>query len=95
VLDAKYKSIDEGLMYHPDAYQMLAYCTAYGLPRGYLVYARDSGAESRTHTVRRSGQEIVVFAVDVEKEPEELLADVRALADRVALDALVVAPRAA
>lgn len=95
VLDAKYKAIDEGLMYHPDAYQMLAYCTAYGLPRGYLVYARDSGAESRTHTVRHSGQEIVVSALDVEKEPEDLLADVRALSDRVALDAFVVAPRAA
>lgn len=84
ILDAKYKAIDDGIMRHPDAYQMLAYCTAYGLPRGYLVYARDSGQESRTHRIRNANCEIVVAAVDVEKEPEEILAQMQALADSVA-----------
>ena len=85
VIDAKYKAIDEGVMRHPDAYQMLAYCIAYGLPRGYLVYARDTGEESRTHRVRHSGHEIVVTTIDVEKEPEDLLADVAAVAREIAL----------
>jgi len=84
VLDAKYKEIDLGVMRHPDAYQMLAYCTAYGLPRGYLVYAKDSGAEPRMHMIRNSGHEIEVVTLDVEKEPEDLLSDVNALAERVA-----------
>lgn len=84
VLDAKYKAIDEGVMRHPDAYQMLAYCTAYGLSRGYLVYARDSGAEPRVHRVRNSDCEIVVATLDVELEPSELLVAVDQLAARVA-----------
>jgi 5-methylcytosine-specific restriction enzyme subunit McrC len=84
VLDAKYKAIDDGEMRHDDAYQMLAYCTAYGLDRGYLVYAKDSGAEPRTHVVRNSEQRIVVRALDVELEPEALLADVQRFADEVA-----------
>ena len=88
VLDAKYKAIDDGLLRHDDAYQMLAYCTAYGLDRGYLVYAKDSGAEPRTHIVRNSEHRIVVRALDVELEPEALLTEVQLLADEVAHAAL-------
>ena len=84
VLDAKYKAIEDGVMRHADAYQMLAYCIAYSLPRGFLVYAKDSGAESRIHTVRHSGHRIIVSAIDVGKEPEDLLQEVRALAAVVA-----------
>lgn len=84
LLDAKYKAIDDGLLRHDDAYQMLAYCTAYGLNLGYLVYAKDSGEEPRTHIVRNGGQEIVVRALDVELEPEEVLGQVRGLAQEVA-----------
>jgi 5-methylcytosine-specific restriction enzyme subunit McrC len=84
VLDAKYKPILEGVMRNGDAYQMLAYMTAYRLPRGYLVYARDSGAEPRVHTIRNTGQEVVVTTLDVGKEPAELIADVRHLASVVA-----------
>ena len=69
-----------------DAYQMLAYCTAYGLRRGYLVYAHDSGEQARTHRVRHSGHEIIVATLDVGKQPADLLADVAALADRVVSD---------
>jgi 5-methylcytosine-specific restriction enzyme subunit McrC len=83
VLDAKYKAIDDGLLRHDDAYQMLAYCTAYGLDRGYLIYARDSGAEPAAHVVRNAKTEIVVVLLDVEQEPEVLLQQVQALADRV------------
>jgi 5-methylcytosine-specific restriction enzyme subunit McrC len=84
VLDAKYKAIDDGLLRHDDAYQMLAYCTAYGLDRGYLIYAKDSGTEPRTHVVRNSQHRIVVRALDVELEPEDLLRQVERLADEVA-----------
>jgi 5-methylcytosine-specific restriction enzyme subunit McrC len=91
ILDAKYKAIGDGVMRHDDAYQMLAYCTAYDLPRGYLVYARDSGEEWRTHTVRNAGCEIVVAAVDVENEPEYVLAEIDVLADEVALGAAQLA----
>jgi len=84
ILDAKYKAIDEGLMKHPDAYQMLAYCSAYGLPRGYLIYAKDSGAQAVEHKVRNANVEIIVETLDVGKEPEELLAQVEQLAARLA-----------
>jgi 5-methylcytosine-specific restriction enzyme subunit McrC len=84
VLDVKYKAIDDGLLRHDDAYQMLAYCTAYGLDRGYLVYAKDSGTERRTHVVRNSEQRIVVRALDVELEPDNVLRQVDRLAADVA-----------
>jgi 5-methylcytosine-specific restriction enzyme subunit McrC len=83
VLDAKYKAIDDGVLRHDDAYQMLAYCSAYGLDRGYLVYAKDTGLEPRTHIVRNIGTKIIVVALDVEQEPEELLRQVDALGLRV------------
>jgi 5-methylcytosine-specific restriction enzyme subunit McrC len=83
VLDAKYKAIDDGLLRHDDAYQMLAYCTAYHLDRGYLVYAKDSGVEPRTHIVRHSRHRIIVRALDVELEPEALLAQVELFAEEV------------
>ena len=91
VLDAKYKSIQEGVMTHPDAYQMLAYCLAYGLPRGYLVYAKDSGQDSRVHRIRNVDCEIVVRAIDVELEPADVLAQVEALAADIAHDVLAEA----
>jgi 5-methylcytosine-specific restriction enzyme subunit McrC len=86
VLDAKYKAIDDGLMRHDDAYQMLAYCVSYGLRRGYLVYAKDSGAESRQHQLRNLDCEIVVTAVDVEMKPDHVLSQIAQLAARVAAE---------
>lgn len=84
VLDAKYKAITGGVMRHPDAYQMLAYCTAYGLPRGYLLYAEDSGAEPAVHRIRNTDVEIEVIAIDVGRPPDALLTGVRRFARRVA-----------
>jgi 5-methylcytosine-specific restriction enzyme subunit McrC len=88
LLDAKYKAIDSGVMPSGDAYQMLAYLIAFGLRRGYLVYARDSGEESRCHSIRNIDREIVVRAIDVEQEPEVVLAQVRDLAADVARHAV-------
>jgi 5-methylcytosine-specific restriction enzyme subunit McrC len=90
VLDAKYKAIDDGKLRHEDAYQMLAYCGAYGLDRGYLVYAKDSGTEPTTHTVRNLGTRIEVFPLDVELQPDRLLKQVDELAGRVAASAMPV-----
>jgi 5-methylcytosine-specific restriction enzyme subunit McrC len=85
VVDAKYKSlVDSSSMPNADAYQMLAYCIALGLPRGYLVYAKDAAEGRHTHRTLRHGYEIDVRALDVELEPESLLAQVDQIADEIA-----------
>jgi 5-methylcytosine-specific restriction enzyme subunit McrC len=84
LVDAKYKAIDDNLLRHQDAYQMLAYCMSYGLERGYLVYAKDSGQSNAMHIVRNGRQQIVVRALDVELEPDALLQEVESLAAAVA-----------
>lgn len=84
VIDAKYKALKLAGMPNADAYQMLAYCTALGLERGYLVYAKDSRERVRNLTVRNSTCEIRVRTLDVEKRPDELLQQVRALVAEIA-----------
>jgi 5-methylcytosine-specific restriction enzyme subunit McrC len=84
VADAKYKALELRGMPNADAYQMLAYCTALDLPRGFLVYAKDSGETARTHAVRNSRLVIEVRTLDVEAEPESLLNQVSRLASEVA-----------
>lgn len=82
VIDAKYKLVDNGFP-NADAYQMLAYTTAFGLDRGYLVYAKDLGQEERRHRIRNTGAMIEVKAIDVERSPELLLAEVASLAAEI------------
>jgi len=84
VVDAKYKALADSRFPNADAYQMLAYCTAFGLDRGYLVYAKDAGQEPRDHTVRGTDTRIHVRAIDVEKEPADVLQEVDALAAAIA-----------
>lgn len=85
VIDAKYKSlVDQKTMPNADAYQMLAYCVALGLPRGYLIYAKDAGEMERRYRIVRHGYEINVRSVDVELEPEALLAQVDRIAHQIA-----------
>ena len=84
MLDAKYKAIDEGLMKHHDAYQMLAYCTAYGLVAA-TSSTRRTAAPSRGRTWSATPNvDIVVEMLDVTREPEGLLEQVRSLASRIA-----------
>lgn len=81
VIDAKYKSlVDRATMPNADAYQMLAYCVALGLPRGFLIYAKDAGELTRVHRIRRHDYVIDVRAVDVELPPEKLLDQVSEIA---------------
>jgi 5-methylcytosine-specific restriction enzyme subunit McrC len=80
VIDAKYKR-DVPVT---DAYQMLAYCTALGLPRGHLVYV--TGGPPARHVVRYAGTEIVCHSLDLAQPPEFLLRSVADVADQVAAD---------
>lgn len=88
-IDAKYKALTDTRFPNADAYQMLAYVTAFDLDRGYLVYAQDEGERTRQHEVREIGKLIRVEAVDVEQEPVDVLAGIQKLAARIASDAAV------
>jgi len=85
IVDAKYKSLSRGgSIPNADAYQMLAYCIAFGIPRGYLVYAKDENERARAHVVRRHGYTVEVRVVDVEAQPETVLRQVDEIATAVA-----------
>jgi len=84
VIDAKHKPLKDARFPNADAYQMLAYCTAFGLKRGYLVYAKDAGEATRRHKMRNADVVIDVKAIDVQLEPDYLLANVAKLARELA-----------
>jgi 5-methylcytosine-specific restriction enzyme subunit McrC len=84
VIDAKYKALAVSAIPNADAYQMLAYCIAFGLESGYLVYAKDAGQKPLDHVVRGAGTRIRVRAIDVEREPAEVLSEIDALAAEIA-----------
>ncbi|MFG2286192.1 hypothetical protein ACGFOU_09035 [Streptomyces sp. NPDC048595] len=54
VADAKYKAEKRGGYPDADLYQMLAYCTALGLPEGHLIYAKGNVPHA-SHRVRHAG----------------------------------------
>jgi 5-methylcytosine-specific restriction enzyme subunit McrC len=87
VLDVKYKPLFGESFPNGDAYQMLAYTLAYGLDKGWLIYAREPGQQSIEHVIPSAGKTLVVTALDVAHEPDVLLGDVAALAAQVAADA--------
>ena len=80
--DAKYKRLDVAGFQQPDIYQMLAYCTASGLPWGLLIYAAGE-AEPGIHHVRNATKAIEVSILDVSGTPEETLGGVRRIAQRI------------
>jgi 5-methylcytosine-specific restriction enzyme subunit McrC len=84
VIDAKYKALGSSGMRNEDAYQMLAYCTALGLDRGYLVYAAGGIERERTVEVRNSPCRICVRTVDVEQPPQSVLGQVANLVEELA-----------
>lgn len=83
VADAKYKSEQPAGYPNADLYQMLAYCTALRLGRGHLIYARGDGEPAR-HVVREAGIEILALALDLDAEPQALLAQIGTLAMHLA-----------
>ncbi|MFJ3659782.1 McrC family protein [Streptomyces sp. NPDC090119] len=82
VVDAKYKAEKRHGFPDADLYQMLAYCTALGLPEGHLVYAKGN-APHAAHQVRHAGIVIHQHALDLDQEPAGLLADIEKVADRL------------
>ena len=81
IADAKYKAASPGGTYpNADQYQMLAYCTALGLSRAWLVYAEGRDVPV-VRTVRNAGVEIVEWPLDLSVAPREILAQVDELAD--------------
>jgi 5-methylcytosine-specific restriction enzyme subunit McrC len=84
IADAKYKRIASTQYPNADGYQMLAYCTALKQPRGYLIYAAQSGEEPSNTFVRNANIAIAVRTLDVALEPSDLLSAVDALADEIA-----------
>ena len=87
VIDAKYKAEKPAGYPNADLYQLLAYCTVLGLRNGHLVYAKGNEEPAR-HVVRRSGIEIFCHAIDLSQDPEELLGQIRDLADLIATTSL-------
>ncbi|OZV84652.1 hypothetical protein CA850_02090 [Micromonospora echinospora] len=87
IVDAKYK-LDEA---RGDTYQMLAYCVAYGLPRGHLVYVAGKDLPRR-HLVRNVDVEIVCHLLDLDLRPADLLARVDDLAAEIAAESARSAP---
>jgi 5-methylcytosine-specific restriction enzyme subunit McrC len=84
VIDAKYKAERPQGFPDADLYQLLAYCTAMGLPDGHLVYARGNERETR-HTVRNAAVVIHAHTLDLSEPPQELLRQVDELAGRIAI----------
>ncbi|TRV80121.1 restriction endonuclease [Streptomyces sp. 130] len=82
VVDAKYKAEKRHGFPDADLYQMLAYCTALGLPEGHLVYAKGNAAHA-AHTVRHAGTVIHQHALDLDQDPPGLLADLQEVADQL------------
>jgi 5-methylcytosine-specific restriction enzyme subunit McrC len=85
VIDSKYKPIRSHLdSPNQDAYQMLAYCVAFGVRRGVLVYAHEGDGQSAVHELKRHGYEIELRSIGVEQEPPALLAEVARMAADIA-----------
>jgi 5-methylcytosine-specific restriction enzyme subunit McrC len=83
VVDAKYKQEKSDRYPNADLYQLLAYCTALGLSRGHLVYAKGN-AEAARHLVRNTTVDIVCHALDLTLPPDHLLSQVSKLTDQLA-----------
>ena len=82
VADAKYKAEKRNGYPDTDLYQMLAYCTALGLPEGHLIYAKGNASHA-SHRVRHAGIVIHQHALDLDRPPAGLLADVEAVSRRM------------
>lgn len=82
VADAKYKARKRRGFPNEDLYQLLAYCTALGLPEGHLVYAKGN-APHTSHHVRHAGTVLHQHAIDLDQRPARLLAEIDALARRM------------
>ena len=83
VVDAKYKAEKPEGFPGADVYQLLAYCTAYGLRRGHLVYAAGNDAPP-VYRITGAGVEVTAHTLDLTASPVALLAQVDNLVVTVA-----------
>lgn len=82
VFDAKYKVADGSGSYpNADHYQMLAYCTALGLDRAWLVYAQGRGGPVERQ-IRNTDTHVVEYPLDLSASPRDLLNKVAVLSCR-------------
>lgn len=63
--DAKYKRTSTGTGPESDVYQLLAYLTAYDVPEGVLVYAKEDEAPSQMIRVRNADKTIWTWPIDL------------------------------
>ena len=84
--DVKYKRIEPDGYRNADLYQLLAYCVATDLPGGILIYAA-GGAEPFRHEVVHLARVLEIVTLQLDVPPEAVLAQVRALAERIRLHA--------
>lgn len=82
VVDAKYKAEKPEGFPGADAYQLLAYCTAYGLRRGHLVYAAGND-QPPAYRITGAGVEVATHTLDLAAVPATLLRRVEGLAAAV------------
>ena len=82
--DVKYKrTVDTGRKAKDsDLYQLLAYTTATQVDTGFLIYAAGE-SEPVTHTVRFADTDLVVETLTLDNEPEAILDEIGALAERI------------
>ncbi|HHU08982.1 MAG TPA: hypothetical protein GXZ60_03040 [Intrasporangiaceae bacterium] len=82
--DIKYKLARDARGRSGDYYQLLAYTTALSLPAGVLVYCRGQGdAVHHTISVRNAGTTLSVRAIDLTGTPEQVDAEITALASAI------------
>jgi 5-methylcytosine-specific restriction enzyme subunit McrC len=80
--DVKYKRTEANRGHNPDLYQVLAYAIAADLPGGTLIYAKGEDAPAE-HEVRHAGKRLRVVALDLDVEPDGVLAQIEAIACQI------------
>jgi 5-methylcytosine-specific restriction enzyme subunit McrC len=90
VIDAKYKAETVAGFPQSDLYQALAYATAYDLGEAHLLYAKGNEV-AQQWTVRHNGVRITAHTLDLDQPAGNVLAQVEALARRVAKSTRAIA----
>jgi 5-methylcytosine-specific restriction enzyme subunit McrC len=79
--DAKYKVLKPGKWLREDLYQLLAYCSVLGLPKGILIYASEHPPE--TYTVRQVGIGLEIVGINMDADPSDIETQARGAAGRL------------
>lgn len=82
--DVKYKLTGDGLARSSDYFQLLAYCTAYEVPSGVLIYCTADAAPDREVVVRNSGQRLHCVSLPLHGGPEPVAQRLDRIKDLVA-----------